>query len=146
MIEFIDHLNKRRNVVMIIVVLLAIIAVTVSYNFQITPSTYFGGQYNNIFIYGLIVYKIIELLILYYLLFHRHFLYLRKNANYENFLPKIKKHSNLLFFLVPQGNTIFGIIAYKLSGNVVYFLIFTCIALVTLYLIKPNKLNVTAGE
>jgi hypothetical protein len=146
MLELIDHLNKRRIIVMIIVVLLAIIAITVSYNFQITPSTYFGGKYNSIFIYSLIIYKIIELLILYYLLFHRHFSYLRNKTNHEDFLPKLRKHLKLLFFLVPQGNTIFGIIAYKLSGNVAYFLLFSCIALITLYLIKPNNLNVTAGE
>ncbi len=144
--ELIDHLNKRRIIIMLIVVLLAIIAVLVSYNFKISPSTYFGGKYNRLFIYGLIIYKIIELSILYYLLFHRHFLYLKKNTDYIDYLPKLRKHSKLLLFLVPQGNTIFGIIAYKLSGNVYYFLIFSSIALVTLYLIKPNTLNVTHGE
>ncbi len=139
--ELIVHLNKRRTIVMRVIVLLAVVAIIVSYNFTITPTAYFGGKYNAYLIYGLIIYKIIELSILYYMLLHRHIAYMRNNANHSERLVKLKKHSKLLFFLIPQGNTVFGIIAYKLSGNVYYFLLFSFIALVTLLLIKPNSLK-----
>lgn len=144
--ELIVYLNKRRSIAMMAIILFAIIAVVVSYNFKISPPVYFDGKYNSIILYFLVIYKIIELYILYYLLFHRHFLYLRKYTDHLDYLPKLKKQTKLLFFLVPQGNTIFGIIAYKLSGNVGYFLLFSCIALMTLVLIKPNNLNVTRSE
>lgn len=139
--ELVSYLSKRRIIMMGIVVLLAIIAVVVSYNIHLTPSNYFGGKYNTTLIFGLIVYKFIELPILYYLLIYRHLVVLRKNRHYEEVLPKLRKHAKLLLFLIPQGNTIFGIISYKLSGNILYFLFFSCIALITLYIIKPNKIN-----
>lgn len=144
--EVIVYLKKRRVIAMMAIVLFAIIAIVVSYNFKITPPLYFNGKYNLIILYSLIIYKIIELYILYYLLFYRHILYLRKNDNSLEYLTKLRKHAKLLFFLIPQGNTIFGIIAYKLSGNVTYFLFFSSIALITLGLIKPNNLNVTRSE
>ena len=138
--DLVLHLSKRRAIMMGIVVLLAILAIIVSFNFKVTPTSYFGGSYNNYFLVGLIVYKLIELPILYYLLLHRHVVHIRKFDNYLERLPKIKKHTKLLLFLIPQGNTIFGIIAYKLSGNVMYFLLFSSIAIITLFLTKPDKL------
>jgi hypothetical protein len=86
---------------------------------------------------------LIELPILYYLLLHRHLIILRNHAHYEEHLPKLRKHAKLLLFLIPQGNTVFGIISYKFSGNIIYFLFFSCIALITLYLIKPNRITLT---
>lgn len=139
--ELVTHLSKRRIVMMNVVTLLAFVAIIISYNFKITPSVYFGGKYNLYFVYALIVYKIIELSILYYFLLHHHLIYLQKNTDYIERLPKIKKHSKLLLFLIPQGNTVFGIIAYKLTGDVFFFLIFSAIALITLFLVKPNRLN-----
>jgi hypothetical protein len=141
--ELVAYLIKRRIIMMSIVVLLAMIAITVSYTIHFTPSSYFGGKYNQILIYSLIVYKLIELPILYYLLLHRHLVILRNHEHYHEYLPKLRKHSKLLFFLIPQGNTVFGVIAYKLSGNVLYFLLFSCIALITLYIIKPNNIKFT---
>ena len=144
--EVVGYLIKRRLIMMGIVILLAFVAIILSYTIHLQPSHYFGGKYNYYFIYGLIVYKLIELPILYYLLLHRHLVALRKNINVAERIPKLRKHAKLLLFLIPQGNTIFGIIAYKLSGNILYFLIFSCIALVTLFIIKPNRLNVTIGK
>lgn len=141
--ELVAYLIKRRIIMMGIVVLLAILALIASYFIHLTPSAYFGGKYNTALIYALIVYKFIELPILYYLLLHRHLVILRNHAHYEEHLPKLRKHSKLLLFLIPQGNTVFGIISYKLSGNILYFLFFSCIALITLYLIKPNKITLT---
>ncbi len=137
------YLMKRRRIAMFAVIVLALIAVIVSWNFHISRLMYFGGKYNNLFIYSLIVYKILELLLLSHFLFYRHNRYLRKNDPTPLFLVTVKKHAKFLLFLIPQGNTIFGIIAYKLSGNVLYFLIFSFIALLTLFIINPNSLNVT---
>ncbi len=137
--ELIVHLNKRRTIVMKVIIALAVVAIIVSFNFKITPTAYFGGKYNAYLIYGLIIYKIIELSILYYMLLHRHIAYIKKNADHTKRLVKLKKHSKLLLFLIPQGNTVFGIIAYKLSGNVYYFLLFSLIALITVLLIRPNR-------
>ena len=138
--DLVLHLSKRRAIMMGIVVLLALFAIIVSFNFKMTPTSYFGGSYNNYFLFALVVYKLIELPILYYFLLHRHVVHVRKNDNYLERLPKIKKHTKLLLFLIPQGNTIFGIIAYKLSGDVVFFLLFSFIAIITLFLTKPDKL------
>lgn len=139
--ELVAYLIKRRIIMMSVVVLLAVLAIASSYFIHPSPSTYFGGKYNKTFIYALIVYKFIELPILYYLLLHRHLRALRKPLDHEALLIKLRKHSKLLLFLIPQGNTVFGIIAYKLSGNVLYFLFFSLVAIITLYLIKPNKLK-----
>jgi hypothetical protein len=138
--ELVFHLGKRRQIMMGVVVALGVLAVAISFNFQITPTSYFGGKYNSYFLIGLVAYKFIELPILYYVLLHRHIIHLRKNVNYQDQTLKIRKHARLLLFLIPQGNTVFGIIAYKLSGNVLYFLFFSLIALITLILINPNKL------
>ncbi|MDP2079061.1 MAG: hypothetical protein Q8J85_13545 [Sulfuricurvum sp.] len=139
--ELVAYLHKRRLIMMGIVAFLAILAIASSYFIHLSPSAYFGGKYNKTFIYTLIVYKFIELPILYYLLLHRHLRALEKTLDHEALLVKLRKHSKLLLFLIPQGNTVFGVIAYKISGNVLYFLFFSLIAIVTLYFIKPNKLK-----
>lgn len=71
---------------------------------------------------------------------HRHILYMKKNEPTDAFEVKLTKHTKLLLFLTIQGNTVFGVIAFKLSGDVLYFLFFSCIALVALLLYKPKKL------
>ena len=136
-------LKKRRKIAIYIVLLFAFISLFLDYNLQIAPLNYFDGKYNIYFIYGLIVYKFIELIVIYYVLFHRHLIRLRsKTYKIDEFL-KLKKHTKLLLFLIPQGNTIFGIIAYKLSGSVLLFLFFLAIAFITLMLVKPEKLLVS---
>ena len=134
----VSHLKKRRFIASGVVILLALIAFVVSFTFEIEKTSYFNGKYNEILLYGLVTYKLIELPIIYYFLFHR---YLNKSYDEEFFL-KIKKHTKLLFFLIPQGNTIFGLIAYKLTGNIYYFLLFSLIAIITLILINPNRLKI----
>ena len=128
---------------MLAVIVLSFIAIGVSWKFHINRALYFNGEYNIVLIYSLIVYKIIELVLLSYFLFYRHKRYLCNNEPTQEFLVTLKKHTKLLFFLIPQGNTIFGIIAFKLSGEVFYFLIFSCIAMVTLVIMNPNSLKVT---
>ncbi len=140
MLDLVTYLHKRRVKMMLIVLFLSLIAIIFSYNFTFAPSNYFNGKYNDDFLLFLIVYKLIELPTLYYLLMHRHIVDGRKNGFLEEKLEKITKHTKLLLFLIPQGNTVFGFIAYKLTANVYYFLLFSSIALITLYLVKPNKL------
>jgi len=140
MLELVSYLHKRRTRMMFIVLVLAFVSVIVSYNFTFAPSSYFGGKYNQNFLYFLILYKLFELPTLYYLLMHKHIINLKKENYLQEKLEKIHKHTKLLLFLIPQGNTVFGFIAYKLTANVYYFLLFSLIAIITLYLIKPNKL------
>lgn len=139
--NLIDSLDKRRKIAIYIVVLFALLSFVVDSNFVIISLNYFDGKYNMYFIYGLIVYKLFELIIIYYILLHRYLLKFQEKIYNNDDFNKIKKHTKLLFFLIPQGNTIFGIIAYKLSGNVLYFLLFSFIALVALILVKPDKLQ-----
>ena len=139
--ELLVSLNKRRIIAIYIVILFASLALVFSYNFQITAPSYFDEKYNIIFANGLILYKLIELIIIYYLLFYRYLIRFKRNTYVKEHFVKLKKHTKLFFFLVPQGNTIFGIIAYKLSGSVLYFLIFSFIALVTLILVNPNTIQ-----
>lgn len=134
-------LEKRRKIAAIVVLFFAFIAIIISFNFEVTAPTYFNPAYNMYVVYFLIVYKILELFIIYYVLFHRYLLRLKKQESYEHMSVKMKKHTKLLFFLIPQGNTIFGMIAYKFSGNVTYFLIFSLVALITLIIIKPTILK-----
>jgi hypothetical protein len=133
-------LNKRRIVTIYIVILFALISLIFNYNFNITTPIYFDGKYNMYIANGLIIYKFIELIIIYYFLLHRYLIRLKTIPYTLEDYPKLKKHTNLLLFLIPQGNTVFGIITFKLSGSVFYFLIFSFIALITLILVKPNTL------
>lgn len=124
-----------------VVILLAIVATIISFNYEITPPTYFDGLYNIYFVYGLVVYKLIELPIIYYILLHRHIPKIKTNKDNLEWIKKLEKQVRLLYFLIPQGNTIFGIISLKLSGEVFHFYVFSIIALVSLIFIKPNRLN-----
>ncbi len=139
--ELVSSLEKRKKLAIYIVVLFAFIAIVVSYNFKISSPTYFDGKYNIYFANGLIFYKLIELSILYYFLFYKYLNKVRINNYKEKDFLKLKKHTKLLFFLIPQGNTIFGIIAYKLSSELIYFIIFSFIALFMLLFVKPNMLQ-----
>lgn len=142
--DIITYLTKRRIIAVFAVIVIAVISIALSWNFHIGRVTYFDGKYNLVFTYSLIVYKIIELLFLSYFLFYRHKRYLKTNEPSIEFLTTLKKHVKLLLFLIPQGNTVFGIIAYKLGGEVFYFLIFSFIALLTLFIINPISLKVTS--
>ena len=140
----VPFLEKRKLFIIKLLLVFALTAIILSFFFSPTPPQYFGGKYNMDFVYALIAYKIIELFVVYYILMHRHILFLRKYPTTLEFIEKLKKHTKLLLFLVIQGNTVFGIIAFKFSGSVLYFLLFSCIALVTLLLLDPKKLLITA--
>lgn len=138
--DLVNSLKKRRIVAICIVILFAILALFFNHNYEIQTPMYFDGIYNISFSNGLICYKLVEIIILYYILFHRYIISLKRNTYDSTDTLKLKKHTKLLLFLIPQGNTVFGIIAYKFGGSVLYFLLFSVIALVSLILVKPNKL------
>ncbi|MDQ7060377.1 MAG: hypothetical protein Q9M43_04330 [Sulfurimonas sp.] len=102
----------------------SLLSIIVHFNYEVVPPEYFDGKYNMLFAYGMVLYKLIELPILYYILIHRHLLKIEKDEFYSLIYPKLEKQSKVLFFLVLQGNTIFGLITYKLSGSVLLFLLF----------------------
>jgi len=138
--NLICSLNKRRSVIFIIIGILSVLSLFIHFMYEITIFSYFEEKYNILFIYGLIAYKLFELPLLYYILLHRHVLALKKKGEYLDIYPKLEKQSKLLFFLIIQGNTIFGIIAYKLSANILFFLLFMFIALIITHIIKPTKI------
>ncbi|PHQ55629.1 MAG: hypothetical protein COA30_06330 [Sulfurimonas sp.] len=138
--ELVNTLEKRKSFIVKLLALFASLALVFNFFFTLSPPEYFDGKYNIYFVYALIVYKIIELFIIYYILMHRHILFLKKNSANDKFKAKLTKHTKLLLFLIIQGNTVFGIIAFKLSANVLFFLLFSCIALATLLLFQPKKL------
>jgi hypothetical protein len=138
--ELVLNLSKRRKIIFYIIFLFSFLGILYHLNYTIAVPTYFEGKYNMAFAYGLIVYKLVELPTLYYILIHRHLLRVEENEFHASIFPKLKKQSKVLFFLIIQGNTIFGIISYKLSGEIIFFLLFMFIAFATTILIKPNKL------
>ncbi len=138
--DLVSSLEKRKLFILKLLAFFAALALVFDLCFTLTSPEYFDGKYNMYFVYALIVYKIIELFIIYYMLMHRHILYLRKNSLTDEFKEKLTKHTKLLLFLIIQGNTVFGLIAFKLSANVLFFLLFSCIALVALLLFIPKKL------
>ncbi|MDA7817218.1 hypothetical protein N9A28_03390 [Sulfurimonas sp.] len=139
MTEWVLYLNRRRLYMFSVIILSMIIAIIVDYNFTIEKPTYFEGKYNMQIVYFLILYKLIELPILYYLLFHRYVSQVIRKINNKESFVKLKKHTKLLFFLIPQGNIVFGVISYKVSGEISYFFIFTIIAIIALFMTKPNR-------
>lgn len=132
-------LKKRKKIAVFAIFVFAFIITFVDYNFDITPLTYFEPQYNTYAIYFLIVYKLVELPILYYILFHRNIALSKdKTSNSKEYL-RLLKHTKLLLFLIPQGNIIFGIIAYKLSTDLLYSFLFISIAFMTLFLVPQTS-------
>ena len=138
--DLVSSLEKRKFFILKLLALFAVLALIFNLFFTLTSPEYFDGKYNMYFVYALIIYKIIELFIIYYLLMHRHLVYLRKNELTNELKTKLTKHTKLLLFLIIQGNTVFGVIAFKLSANVLFFLLFSCIALVALILFQPKRL------
>lgn len=138
--NLISSLNKRRSVIFFIIGIFSVLSLLIHFNYEITIFSYFEEKHNILFIYGLIVYKLFELPLLYYILLHRHLLALKKEGENAETYSKLEKQSKVLFFLIIQGNTIFGIIAYKLSANILFFLLFMLIALIITHIIKPTKI------
>ncbi len=140
----IDKLSKRRRMMFYILMTVALLGIGVNSFFDIEPTSYFGLRYNIFIVYGLISYKIIELSILYFIFYHRHMIKLSTQDKTDDLLSKFEKNAKRFFTLVPHGSVIFGIISYKLTVNIWFFLLFILIATTTLFLVKPYKINVPA--
>lgn len=133
------YLSKRRLLMMKIVALIFLLSLVYNHYFSITPLNYFDGKYNFKFVYGLMLYKLVELIILCYLLFFRYIKIFNEYIADDALLMKYKKHVKLLLFLIPQGNVVFGIISYKLTGEIIYLLFFLIVAIITIYIINPKS-------
>jgi len=55
-------------------------------------------------------------------------------------LEKFEKQAKKFFFLVPQGSIVFGILSYKLSGDIRYLWLFLSMAGILLWWVNPKKL------
>jgi len=137
----IDTLSKRRRIMFYILLVIAFIAVGVDQVFDIQASSYFGQEYNMLIVYGLISYKVIELTVLYFIFYHRHMRKLQGDKPEDEHLYKFEKNAKRFFTLVPHGSVIFGIISYKLTVNIYFFLLFILIATTALFLVKPYKIE-----
>lgn len=92
-------------------------------------------------VYFLIGYKVIELGIFYMLFYKKHYLKVLAEEYHITYLEKFEKQAKKFFFLVPQGSIVFGILSYKLSGNVLYLWLFLSIAALVLWRVDPKKLQ-----
>jgi hypothetical protein len=135
----IDNLSKRRKMMFYILLCIGILGITIDQLFDIEATSYFGQAYNLPIVYGLITYKITELSILYFIFYHRHMTKLFAQEHSDELLIKFEKNAKRFFTLVPHGSVIFGIISYKLTVNIWFFLLFILIATTTLFLVKPHK-------
>lgn len=138
------YLSKRRLFMMKIVALIFLLSFIYNHYFSITPLNYFEGKYNLMFVYGLMFYKLVELIILCYFLFFRYNKIFKNNIVNDTLLNKYKKHVKLLLFLIPQGNVVFGVISYKLTGEIIYLLYFLIVAINILYIVDPKSNNFKA--
>ena len=137
----IDNLSKRRRIMFYILILVAVVGISIDRFFDIQATSYFAEEYNLYIVFGLIGYKVIELNILYLIFYHRHMKKLMLSEDTHEILSKFEKNAKRFFTLVPHGSVIFGIISYKLTVNIWFFLLFILIATSTLFLVKPAKIS-----
>lgn len=131
-------LQKRRRVMFYILFAIALVGIGIDYFFEISAADYYSPALQLYFVYGLISYKLIELLILYFFFYHRHMLKCALAEHDEALREKFEKNAKRFFMLVPHGSVIFGIISYKLTAELAYFLLFLSIAFVALSLVRPQ--------
>jgi hypothetical protein len=137
----IENLNKRRRMMFLIILFIGCVGIIIDNLFKIEPLSYFDDAKINLYmVYFLIGYKVIELNILYFFFYHRHLLRYFDTEHSDELLMKFDKNAKRFFMLVPHGSVIFGIISYKLTSEIGYFLIFLLIASIALYLVKPKKI------
>jgi len=134
-------LCKRRKTGFIILFIIALLGYLLNHYHPLTPPSYVRPQWRMPIVYFLIIYKILELSIFYIFLYKRpHYRLLESQFNIDT-LKKFEKNAKRFFFLVPQGSIVFGILCYKLSGEIGYLLLLLTIAIGTLFLINPEKIK-----
>ena len=137
----VESLSRRRKMMFYIVFFIACVGIIVDNLFDIKAISYFDDAETNLYlVYFLIGYKVIELNVLYFFFYHRHMLKYHGEEHNDDLLKKFDKNAKRFFMLVPHGSVIFGIISYKLTAQIGFFLLFLCIATIALYLVKPKKI------
>lgn len=137
----VESLQKRRQLMFYIVFIIACLGILVDNVFDIEPVSYFEDSQTNLYlVYFLIGYKVVELNVLYFFFYHRHMLKYYDAEHCDDLLKKFDKNAKRFFMLVPHGSVIFGIISYKLTAQIGFFLLFLSIASIALYLVKPKKI------
>jgi hypothetical protein len=134
-------LLKRRKIVTMVLVTVAVLAALVNYFFIVTPPGYIPPGWRMPLVYLLIGYKLIELTLFYLFLYKKPYLKVIDQAFHTQVLEDFEKRAKKFFFLVPQGSIVFGILSYKLSGNIYYLWLFLLIALVVVVKVDPEKLE-----
>jgi len=136
-----QRLNKRRHIALYVLVAIALLSLVVQRYFPFSPPTYIDAKYHMPLVYFLIIYKIIELGIFYMLFYKKHYLKALAEEYHVRSLEKFEKQAKKFFFLVPQGSIVFGVLSYKLSGNILYLWLFLSIASSVLWWVNPKKLT-----
>ena len=136
-----QRLDKRRHIALYVLVAIALLSLVVQRYFPFSPPTYIDAKYHMPLVYFLILYKIIELGIFYMLFYKKHYLKALAEEYHVRSLEKFEKQAKKFFFLVPQGSIVFGVLSYKLSGNILYLWLFLSIASSVLWWVNPKKLT-----
>jgi len=137
--RMISNLEQRRKLMFYIVLAIAVIGITIDSLFQIEAVSYFDEENRLYMVYGLIAYKLIELVALYFFFYHRHMVKYHSVKHDDDLMAKFDKNAKRFFMLVPHGSVIFGVISYKLTANLEFFLLFLTIAFIALFLVKPKN-------
>jgi len=131
-------LQRRRKLMIIVVMVVFVLSFAVDQMIEVKALDYFEYETQTLMVYGLILYKLIELVIIYFIFYHRHMLKCYLNHFHTDFLARFEKNGKRFFMLVPQGNIVFGIISYKLTAQIEFLWLFLLFALITLWLVKPK--------
>jgi len=136
-----DSLSKRRKIGFSVLIAVALLGYLINLYYPFSPPSYIAKQWRMPLVYFLLTYKVIELVIFYLLFYRKHYLKLLEETFHTHLLEKFEKNAKRFFFLVPQGSIVFGILSYKLSGDIRYLWVFLIIASITLLLVNPKKLE-----
>ena len=135
------HLLKRKQIALIIIWIIALLALVFEHFYGFEPASYIPQEYRYWAVAFLLFYKIIELFLFYIILYRKHYLKVIDTAFHSEVLEKFAKKAKQFFFLVPQGSVVFGIIAYKITAIVWFVPLFVLIATIALFLVDPKNLR-----
>jgi hypothetical protein len=138
--DVLRDLGRRRRLMFFILFVATSIVFLVNALFEIEISDSLEIQTQQFLVYVLIIYKVIELFVIYTVFYKRHLKKYLKSDKDGSLLAKFEKNGKRFFMLVAQGNIVFGVISFKLLANPYIFLLFMAFALTTLLAINPKKL------
>ncbi|MCF6244018.1 MAG: hypothetical protein L3J43_03160 [Sulfurovum sp.] len=134
-------LLKRKKIGMFILLLVAILGYIIHIYYPFHPLLYVSRQWRMPLVYFLLAYKIVELGIFYFIFYHKPYQKLLESLFHTHYEEKFKINAKRFFFLVPQGSIVFGILSYKISGEIGYLWLFLAIAATVLLLVNPKNLK-----